>query len=135
LASYYITSHGSEAGTCSALQFRFPSVFAVFRVRQEPKQEHLASVVMYRANQPEDVAAYVKHHDRVTTGYTHLIRRPKALSQVGKMPELFLAHDSLPDSQARCGLRVTDGKSSQSAFFNNPQAHKLCSIAGFVKHD
>jgi hypothetical protein len=135
LASYYIGSHGSEAGTCSALQFRFPSVFAVFRVRQEPKQEHLASVVMYRANQPEGIAAYVKHHDRVTTGYAHLIRRPKALAQVGKMPELSPAHDSSPDSQARCGLRVTDGKSSQSAFFNNPHAYNLCSITGFVKCD
>ena len=81
-----------------ASQLGFPSVFIVFRVRQEPEQEHLASVVMYRANQPIGVAAYVKHHDRFATCHTHLIRRPKALVQVGKMPELRLSHNFSPDS-------------------------------------
>jgi hypothetical protein len=51
------------------------------------------------------------------------------------MPELRLPHDSPPDSQPGCGLRVTDGKSAQRAFLNNPHAHNLCSLAGFVKHD
>ena len=104
-------------------------------MRQEAEQEHLAGVIMYGANQPIGVAAYVEHHDRVAAGHTHLIRRTKALSQVGKMPELRLPHDSPPDRQARCGLRVTDGKSGQRAFLNNPHAHNLCSLAGFVKHD
>ena len=116
------------------LQFSFPSVFVVFRVRQEAKQEHLAGVVMYGANQPIGVAAYVEHHDRIATGYTHLIRRTKAPAQVGKMPELLLPHDSPPDSQPRCGLRVTDGKSGQSAFLNNPHAYNLCSFHRFVKY-
>jgi hypothetical protein len=88
---------------------------------------------MYGANEPIVVAAYVEYHNRITTGHAHLICRRKAPAQVGKMPELLLPHDSSPDRQARCGLRVTDGKSSQSAFLNNPHAHNLCSMAGFVK--
>jgi hypothetical protein len=58
-------------------------------VRQEAEQEHLAGVVMYGANQPVGVAAYVEHHDRIAAGHTHLIRRTKALAQVSKMPELL----------------------------------------------
>ena len=104
-------------------------------MRQEAEQEHLAGVVMDGANQPIGVAAHVEHHDRVAAGHTHLIRRAKALAQVGKMPELRLPHDSPPDSQSRCSLRVTDGESGQRAFLNNPHAHNLYSTAGFVKHD
>jgi len=64
-----------------------------------------------------------------------LIRRAKALPQAGKMPELLLPHDSPPDSQSRCGRRMSEGKSGQSAFLNDPHAYNLCSNAGFVKHD
>jgi hypothetical protein len=117
------------------LQFSFPPVFTVFRVRQEAEQEHLAGVVMDGANQPIGVAAHVEHHDRIATSHAHLIRRTKALAQVSKMPELLLPYDSPPDSQTRCGLRVTDGKSGQSTFLNNPHAHNLYSRTGFVKHD
>ena len=117
------------------LQFSFPPVFTIFRVRQEAEQEHLAGVVINGANQPMGVAAHVEHHDRIATSHTHLIRRRKALAQVGKMPKLLLPHDSPPDSQTRRSVRVTDGKSGQRAFLNNPHAHNLYSRAGFVKHD
>src|ERR1017187_8748383 len=90
---------------------------------------------MYGANQPIGVAADVEHHDRIAAGHPHLIRRPKAPAQAGKMPELLLPHDSPSDSQARCGLRVADGKNGHRAFLNNPHAYNLYSPTGLVKHE
>jgi hypothetical protein len=113
----------------------FPSVFVVFRVRQEAEEEYFARVVMDGANQPVSVAADIEHHHQFIAGHMHLIRRTKAPAQVGKMPELLLPHGSPPDFQPRCGLRVSDGKNGQSAFRNNPHAYNLCSSGGFVKHE
>jgi hypothetical protein len=100
-------------------------------VRQEAEQEHFAGVVQ-GANQPVAVAANIEHHHRIATSHTHLIRRTKAPAQIGKMPELLLPHDSPPDFQTRCGLRVPGSKSNQGAFFDYPHAHNLCSLAELV---
>ena len=48
------------------------------------------------------------------------------------MPKLFLPHDSPPELQTRCGLRVPGSKSNQGAFFDYPHAHNLYSLAGLV---
>jgi hypothetical protein len=82
------------------------------------------------ANQPEVVAANVEHHDRITTGHAHLIRRAKAAPQIGEMLELRLPHNAPPDFQACCGLRMSRGKIGQSAFPNNPHAYNLYSLVG-----
>ena len=101
------------------------SVFVVFRVRQEAEQEHFAGVVVQGANQPVAVAANVKHHHRIATGHTHLIRRTKAPAQIGKMPKLFCRMIRRQTSKpvAACGCRAARATKVLSLII---RTHTIC---------
>ncbi len=97
-------------------------------MRQETEQEYFAHIIVNGANKPVAIAANIEYRDRITAGYTHLIRRAKASAQVGKMSELLLPQSPaamIPNPMRLAG--AAPHKCSDCGFFDNPHAYILYS--------